>query len=248
LIRVESELIAGLLASKRKFLFLGEAGSGKSELAINFALAFAGATERPIHFFDMDQTKPLFRSREAKDTLIGHGVRFHSASQLMDAPTVPYAVVETIADEANLSILDVGGNAIGARCMGQFAHLLNAADAVAYFVVNYYRPFSQNRRHIEETLAAVGGAARVERFEVISNPNLGAQTRTEDVLLGHDHTCAMFADSAHQVSLLAILDTLVDERIRSSSQHVIRIKRHIVVPWSNEARGARVSKGVDRLA
>ena len=45
-------------------VFLGEAGCGKSEIAVNLALRLA-AGERPVHFFDLDMTKPLFRSRDA---------------------------------------------------------------------------------------------------------------------------------------------------------------------------------------
>ena len=42
-------------------IFLGEAGCGKSELAVHLALELA-RQGREVHFFDLDQTKPLMRS------------------------------------------------------------------------------------------------------------------------------------------------------------------------------------------
>ena len=58
-----------LQKGKKNFVFIGEAGSGKSEIAINFAVNLARIADRPVHFFDMDQTKPLFRSRDVKEKI-----------------------------------------------------------------------------------------------------------------------------------------------------------------------------------
>jgi len=48
----------GLEGVWHNFVFLGEAGSGKSEIAISFAKALAKAGDKPVHFFDLDMTKP----------------------------------------------------------------------------------------------------------------------------------------------------------------------------------------------
>ncbi|NLA87780.1 MAG: hypothetical protein GX847_10990, partial [Clostridiales bacterium] len=56
-----AQVITDLLDGKKTVIFLGESGSGKSEISINFAMRLRGETDRIIHFFDMDQTKPLFR-------------------------------------------------------------------------------------------------------------------------------------------------------------------------------------------
>ena len=46
--------------AQRVTVFLGEAGCGKSELAVQWALT-AAERRRDVHFFDLDQTKPLLR-------------------------------------------------------------------------------------------------------------------------------------------------------------------------------------------
>ena len=75
-------------------VFLGEAGCGKSELAVHLALELA-EQGREVHFFDLDQTKPLMRSRDAEALLTGAGITVHFQQQYADAPTqvVPEDVV-----------------------------------------------------------------------------------------------------------------------------------------------------------
>ena len=57
----------------RNFVLLGEAGGGKSELAINLARALAEWGERPVHLYDLDMTKPLFRTRDQAAFLASKG-------------------------------------------------------------------------------------------------------------------------------------------------------------------------------
>ena len=62
------------MTSSSNVVFLGEAGSGKSEIALNFAQALAELGGKPVHFFDLDMTKPLFRSRDRREALEALGV------------------------------------------------------------------------------------------------------------------------------------------------------------------------------
>ena len=56
-----------VLKEKKNFLFIGEAGSGKSEIVLNVAAKLARETGKKVDLFDMDQTKPLYRSRDMAD-------------------------------------------------------------------------------------------------------------------------------------------------------------------------------------
>ena len=71
----------------KNYVFLGEAGCGKSELAVNTAARLAKRGDLPVHFFDLDMTKPLFRSRELAGDLEKMGIAVHFQEQFMDAPT-----------------------------------------------------------------------------------------------------------------------------------------------------------------
>ena len=76
------------VGDRSNYIFLGEAGCGKSEIAVNLALKLAAQGKRPVHFFDMDMTKPLFRARDAARLLTDAGVTVHFEEQFIDAPTL----------------------------------------------------------------------------------------------------------------------------------------------------------------
>ncbi len=168
------------------FVFLGEAGCGKSEIAINLALSLASPGDRPVHFFDLDMTKPLFRSRDQAAFLTGRGVTVHYEEQFYDAPTAAGGVRPLLCDPGCHTVLDVGGDYIGARSIGGYAPLLNAPGTVVWYIINPYRPWSMDIDHIDRVLSQVLGVSHVQldRIRILGNPNLGPETCAEDVLTG----------------------------------------------------------------
>ena len=172
------------MTSSSNVVFLGEAGSGKSEIALNFAQALAELGGKPVHFFDLDMTKPLFRSRDRREALEALGVEVHYEAQFMDAPTLTGGVRQRLNDPHCCAVLDVGGDYIGARSIGGYAPLLNRDGTTVYYVINPFRPWSGSREDIEVTMRRVLGAARLGSFRLVANPNLGPETRAEDVLEG----------------------------------------------------------------
>ncbi|MBQ2697678.1 MAG: hypothetical protein IJF59_03290, partial [Clostridia bacterium] len=106
---MDSQIISDLLAKKKNFVFIGEAGSGKSELAINIAQLMVEVADRPVHVFDMDQTKGLFRTRDVSEILEEKGIIVHSQKQLLDAPTLVPGVIETLTDPNAYTLMDIGG-------------------------------------------------------------------------------------------------------------------------------------------
>ena len=169
------------LLRQNNIVFLGEAGCGKSELAVHLALELAGQG-RAVHFFDLDQTKPLMRSRDAEGLLEKAGVTVHFQQQYADAPTQVGGLIPLLLDEKKAVILDVGGNDTGAKLIGGYAHLLKTADV--WFVVNPYRPWSATTEHIDGTLSAILRASRLKMPRFLLNPNLGRDTTAEEYLDG----------------------------------------------------------------
>ncbi|MCI8513781.1 MAG: hypothetical protein HFI93_04010 [Lachnospiraceae bacterium] len=178
----------------RNFVFLGEAGCGKSELAVNLACYLAdrqSGEDAAIHFFDMDQTKPLMRSRDTEGFLKEKGIRVHYEVQFADAPVVVGGVETALRDEKAYTILDVGGNDTGARLIGGFSGLLRTAQV--FFVVNPYRPWSATLEHIDQTLSAILRASRLPMPRFLLNPNLGEDTTAEEYREGFRTGLALLA-------------------------------------------------------
>ncbi|MBQ9249141.1 MAG: hypothetical protein IJ179_02110 [Oscillospiraceae bacterium] len=170
------------------FVFIGEAGSGKSEIAVNIAQLLAAGQEKPVHFFDLDMTKPIFRSRDLAQTLAEAGIEVHFEEQYMDAPTLTGGVVRLLKDESSVSVLDVGGDAIGARSIGGYSPYLNRENTCIFYVVNSYRPWSADIEHIDQVLSQILGVSHIhlQRLVFLGNPNLGIETTAEEFLRGCD--------------------------------------------------------------
>lgn len=174
------------MTSSSNVVFLGEAGSGKSEIALNFAQALAELGGKPVHFFDLDMTKPLFRFRDRREALEALGVEVHYEAQFMDAPTLTGGVRQRLNDPHCCAVLDVGGDYIGARSIGGYAPLLNRDGTTVYYVINPFRPWSATLEHIDHVLGETLGVSHVElaRLRLVGNPNLGPETTPADVAEG----------------------------------------------------------------
>ena len=214
------------LCRKPNSVFLGEAGCGKSELAVHLALELA-AQGHEVHFFDLDQTKPQMRSRDAEALLTGAGVTVHFERQCADAPTQVGGLVPLLLDAHKAVILDVGGNDTGARLIGGYAHLLKDADV--WFVVNPYRPWSSTTDHIDGTLSAILRASRLKMPRFLLNPNLGADTTPEEFLAGVTQGLAMLSPYV-TVEAAAVPAALYEQVRHQTALPLIPITSHISVP------------------
>ena len=174
------------VGDRSNYAFFGEAGCGKSEIAVNLALALAAEGKKPVRFFDLDMTKPLFRSRDAAEKLTSAGVSVEFQEQFMDAPTQVGGPAVALRSDDCYAILDIGGDAIGAGAVGMYAQLLRTTDTAALYVVNPFRAWSAELRHIDAVLSGVLGAARLplEALTFVGNPNLGVNTAAADVREG----------------------------------------------------------------
>ena len=207
-------------------IFLGEAGCGKSELAVHLVLELA-RQGREVHFFDLDQTKPLMRSRDAEGLLEKAGVTVHFQQQYADAPTQVGGLIPLLLDEKKAVILDVGGNDTGAKLIGGYAHLLKAADV--WFVVNPYRPWSATTEHIDGTLSAILRASRLKMPRFLLNPNLGGGTTLEEYLSGIKLGLELLSPYV-AVEAAAVPAPLYEQAKAETALPLIPITSHISVP------------------
>lgn len=194
--------ISELYARKRNFVFLGEAGSGKTQIAINFALALAAEQPAPVQLFDMDQTKTSFRARDFSESLSSEGVTVRWQPQFLDAPTVASGVSESLRDKRCFTLLDVGGGHYGSHMIGQFAQNLRNLDTEVIYILNPYRPWSRRRGDIDATMAHITASSALSIDSFIFNPNIGMQTSPELVLSGLRELKALMPE--HKAKLITV--------------------------------------------
>lgn len=204
--------IISLIGDKTNFIFVGEAGSGKSEIAINFAKYLAGYGGKTVHFFDMDMTKPLFRSRDVIEEIEKMGIVFHHEVQFYDAPTLVGGVNLYLKNDDCYVVMDVGGNDTGARAIGGFAPKINKDNAIVYYVLNAFRPWSGNIDAIDRTLALILGTSHINlsQIHMINNPNNGHTTNAKEFLEGSRKMFDMVSPYIN-VDFACVQDTLYEE-------------------------------------
>ena len=224
-------MIYHLPEDKRNFVFLGEAGCGKSELAVNLACRLAGG-DAPVHLFDLDMTKPLFRTRDLGETLEKAGVELHYEEQFMDAPTVSGGVMRLLRDEGAHTVLDVGGDYIGARSIGGYAPLLNRHETAVYYVVNPYRPWSGTLERLDQVLTDILAVShlRFENLLLAANPNLGEGTAAEDVPEGV-RMLETLLEGRWPIRFVGVEERLLSETEGRVAYPLFPIRRYLVYPW-----------------
>ena len=215
------------------FLFIGEAGCGKSEIAVNLASRLITAGNKRVHFFDMDMTKPLFRSRDLCEELSDMGMEFHYEEQFMDAPTLVGGVRQLLKDENSYAVLDIGGDYIGARSIGGFAPFINREDTVVYYVINPYRPWSYDLEHIDRVMGEILGVSHLSphKLHLVSNPNLGPDTGVKEVLEGNKRLRELVSPYK-ELDFVCVKEELFDEVKDIAGIPVMPIHLYLTYPWA----------------
>lgn len=226
------EAVRELIGNHKNFVFVGEAGSGKSEISVNFAKWLVDLDEKPVHFFDMDMTKPLFRSRDVREQMEEMGIIFHHEKQFMDAPTVVGGVNKLLKDDDAYVVMDVGGDYIGARSIGGYAPKLNKEDTIVYYVLNAYRPWSNDIDHIDETLGKILGVSHIElgKLHMVNNPNNGITTTAKEFTEGCRKMSEMVTPYI-AVDFACVKEDLYEEVKDQSDVLVFPVHLYLTYPW-----------------
>ena len=134
---------------KRINIFVGHYGSGKTELAVNFAIK-----NKVDLIADLDTVNPYFRTNDAKEILEKSGIRVvapYYAGTNVDLPSLPPEVYAAFTDNKT-AVLDIGGDDDGAYVLGRFKEYITEENSEVYFVINVLRPETDSAEKIIEIL------------------------------------------------------------------------------------------------
>lgn len=207
-------------------VYIGEAGSGKTEIAINTAMMLSERYEKEIVLIDIDQTKAMFRLREKAGLISGGKTKVKWGKQLLDAPVTPSGIREAIRDPQKICIMDAGGNIAGAIQVGQFAEDFRRTETYVYYCVNPYRPFTKEGE-LQARIEKVKKAANVDDIQFICNPNLGEATTKEDILIGIKEMEGMLSALGMKISKVAVWESFYEELNQQIGYEVLKLKRYM---------------------
>lgn len=176
-----------MLNDKRIRIIIGHYGSGKTEFSVNYAIKLAEAGKK-VAIVDLDIVNPYFRSREKQEMLESKGIKVIASSLNInigvDLPALAAGILAPIQDESYDVVLDVGGDAVGARALARYYNYFKEGSYDMFCVLNAYRPGTQNVEDAIGHIKDIEAASRTKVTGLINNTHLLRDTSVEDVLKG----------------------------------------------------------------
>lgn len=169
---------------KRVTLFAGHYGSGKTNIAVNFALKMASQGLK-VKIADLDIVNPYFRTKDSQKDLQKANIELISpafANTNVDLPALPQEVYKLVHSKEFKAVFDIGGDDRGAYALGRYTpYILEENDYEMVFVANFYRPLTKTPKEAIEVMREIEDACKIKFTAIINNSNLGNITTAEDV-------------------------------------------------------------------
>ena len=175
---------------KRLTLFAGHYGSGKTNIAVNYALALV-REGNPVCIADLDIVNPYFRTKDSAKELAAAGVELISplfANTNVDLPALPAEAYKLVTDKNTYGIMDIGGDDRGAYALGRYVPaILEEQNYRMVFVSNCFRPLTRTPEEALEVMREIEAACGLPFTDLIDNANLGPETTPDTVLASVDY-------------------------------------------------------------
>ena len=179
----------------RIVIFAGHYGSGKSEIAVQYARLMA-ASARRVLLADMDIVNPFFRSLDARTLLQSDGVHVVAplfANTNVDVPALVPEIASALQDSKTLVVLDVGGDGDGARVLGRYHRDIGQTELAMVFVFNASRPMTRTAQTASLQMEEIAFASRQRFTHILNNTHLLDETEPGLVVSGEEEALRLSA-------------------------------------------------------
>ena len=224
------------MSAKRITIFAGHYGSGKTNVAVNYALCLSKEGKK-VSLSDLDIVNPYFRSKDSEKILNDAGIRFISseyANSNVDMPALPADAYSVTADKERFAVVDVGGDDRGALALGRYVpDILAENDYEMLFVINKYRPLTRDAKSAVEVMREIEDAAKMRFTAIVNNSNISELTKAQDVL-----SSVSYANEVAQMTGLPVRMTSVhfdlEKELAGKIENLFPIKLYIRQTWKAE--------------
>lgn len=173
---------------KRITVFLGYYGSGKTELAVNYAL-YLKKLGKEVTIVDYDFVNPYYRTYDVKEMLAQNGISVIAsayANTNLENPALPAEVASVFEEKDCYVVFDVGGGEDGAIPLGRY-HLEFSQEACdVFFVFNARRLMTADLAGALEAYAEIAAVSRLAVTAIINNTHLKEETDAAMLLEGQE--------------------------------------------------------------
>ena len=169
---------------KRLTLFAGHYGSGKTNIAVNYALKLR-REGKPVKIADLDIVNPYFRTKDSAEELQAAGIELISpafANSNVDLPALPQELYSLVQNRNFYAIMDIGGDERGALALGRYRpYILEEGNFEMVFVANFFRPLTRTAEEALEVMREIEAAGGIAFTAIVNNSNLGEETTAADI-------------------------------------------------------------------
>ena len=210
-------------------MFAGHYGSGKTNIAVNYALGLK-QSQKDVVIADLDIVNPYFRTKDAKNVLEENNIRLISspyANTNVDTPALPAEAYSVIHNREVSAVIDVGGDDRGALALGRFTDAIISEDNYEMlFVINKYRYLTRDAQSTLEVMKEIKKACKISFTGIVNNSNIGDETTEQTVL-----DSVSYANEVSKLSSLPIRFTSVKEdlayKLEDKIDNVMPIKLYV---------------------
>lgn len=172
-------------------VLIGNYGSGKSELALNFAMQAAARGER-TELIDLDMVNTYFRLTERGKMVEQKEIRLVSpnfACSGIETLSLPAEIASAFVLDWDSVIFDVGGDDVGATALGRYHEdfmELEPGSLEVLNVINIRRPLASTLEKIQRLQEGMQAHARLQITGMINNTNLATMTSVQELRDGYE--------------------------------------------------------------
>ena len=222
------------MKNKRITLFAGHYGSGKTNIAVNYALYLKEQYEK-VDIADLDIVNPYFRTKDSEAFLESKGIHLISseyANSNVDVPALPAEAYAIIDDESVHAVIDVGGDDRGALALGRYAPaILKQNDYEMLLVINKFRPLTPDCASTVGVMREIETAAGMKFTGIINNSNLGDETTAEDILGSLAYAKEISEASGLPIKMTTVKEDLY-ESVKDNVPDCFPIKLYVKQSWA----------------
>ncbi|MDP2646132.1 MAG: cobalamin biosynthesis protein CbiA [Desulfobacterales bacterium] len=220
-------------------VFVGNYGSGKTEVAINFAVN-RKQSGVDVRIADLDVINPYFRTREAVDALSGIGIEVVVPPKeylQADLPVVNPSVLGMIRRPGQLTLIDAGGNDAGVAVLASIIGHIKGKPVQMIQVVNPFRPLTTDIDGCLKMKAEIEKTATITINSLIGNANLMELTTCADIYSGYDFMQNLSREGKMKLEFITAPSNIFPEIDRERiACPVLPIRRQMVPPWKEREK------------
>jgi hypothetical protein len=220
------------LSDKPTVILTGAFGSGKTEIAINYAVA-AGSTREMVVLVDLDVVTPYFRVGDYRQQLENQGIQVVAAEgglASFEVPALSPRIVGALQQEDAHLVIDAGGDPVGARLLRLYADQVSARGYDMWLVVNPFRPSSSSADSVASQAGETEDQSGLRLTGIVANPNLALMTDPADVRRGW----TQIGDAARRLGLPVVFLAARAELLEAeelAGVPVLPLQITVRMPW-----------------